>query len=435
MRLLGCLFAACYLFAAAPSLADVPSVRDLGIAPEALAPVLGESQLVLIHKPRKHAWTRDDEKFEKQATFITSLQVIKAPVAAVRAVVTDHSKYTEFITQIREVEAAQAEKEGGATVVAFETVLNLMVMELDVDYTLAYSQDPGGDITWRLVEGDFSEHTGRWEFFSLPGGKTLLAYTVWQDFSSVGFTVRTIMSAQPDMKLIIPTASAAVLMDSVRRRVEGLPREAKAPASVSQATPRVPTLSGGAALPLPTIRRLAEAGTLMLIHPTQWFKGAKGKPTDFTFMSAGALVDMPADKVKTLATSFDRFPEFLGGQVDKITRVPVEEDPLAYDFKLKIGVSVFSIGVKYRLKYTEVTPLVLTYQRVSGEIEHVYGAWEFLDLGDGKSLIWYTTGNKLGAKAPAILKVGKDMPNRDLIIGVSATVVTIQKLLGWLPKQ
>lgn len=435
MRWVVCFVVALVGFAAAPASADVPSVRELGIAPEALAPLLGESQLVLIHNPRTHTWTRDGETFEKKATFITSLAVIDAPPAAVRAVIAAHAKYPEFISQIREAEEKKPAKDGEPSAVAFETVLNLMVMELDVDYTLAYQDEPNGDITWQLVEGDFSEHTGRWEFFSLPEGKTLLAYTVWQDFSSVGFTVRTVMRAQPDLKLIIPTASAAVLMDSLRRRAEGRPREDKPPSTVTQDAPRVPTLSGGAALPLPTIRRLAEAGTLMLIHPAQWFTGAGGTPTDFAFMSAGALVAMPAEKTKSLATNFERFPEFLKGQVDTIKRVPQAEDPLAYDFKLKIGVSVFSIGVKYRLKYTEETPLVLSYRRVSGEIEHIYGAWEFIDLGEGKSLIWYTTGNKLGAKAPAILKVGQDMPNRDLIIGVSATVVTIQKLLGWLAKQ
>lgn len=435
MRVFAGLIAAAVLFAAAPAFAAVPSVRELGVAPEDLAPLLGKSQLVLIHKPRTHAWTRDGETFEKKATFITSLAVVAAPVEAVRRVVGDRKKYPEFINQIREVEERKRDEPGAPAQVEFETVLNLMVMELDVDYTLAYTDEPNGDISWQLVEGDFSEHTGRWEFFALPDGKTLLAYTVWQDFSSVGLTVRTVMRAQPDMKLVIPTASAAVIMNSMRRRAEGLPAEEKRPASAAQELPRVPTLSGGGALPLPTIRRLAEAGTLMLIHPTQWFKGEGGKPTDFAFMSAGALVDMPAEKAKALTTNFERFPEFIGSNIDSIKRVPVDVDPMAYDFKLKIGISVFSIGVKYRLKYTEEKPLVVTYRRVSGDLEHVYGAWEFLDLGDGKSLLWYTTGNKLGANAPAILKVGQDMPNRDLIIGVSATVVTIQKLLGWLPKQ
>ena len=41
----------------------------------------------------------------------------------------------------------------------------------------------------------------------------------------------------------------------------------------------------------------------------------------------------------------------------------------------------------------------------------------------------------MGEDAPAVLKVGQDMPNRDLIIGISSTALTIQKLLPWLAKQ
>jgi hypothetical protein len=310
----------------------------------------------------------------------------------------------------------------------------MMVLSFDVDYTLAYQNQPNGDITWRLVEGDYDEHLGRWEFFALPGDKTLLAYTAWQDFASIGFTVRTIMAAQPDLKLIIPVASAAVLVNAVSRRAEGLPPEDEKPTRVAK-TPTVPMLSTGAhSIPLPELRKLAEAGTLILLHPVQWFAGTKGKAVDFSFMSAAALVDLPAEKSRDLATSFDRFPEFIK-QVKSVDKSLDEKGNRIFDYKLSVGLSILSVSVQYGLAYTDVTPFASRFERVSGELEYVHGAWEFFDVGDGKSLVVYTTASKLGEGAPAILKIGEDMPNRDLLVGISASAITMQKLVPWLHGQ
>lgn len=415
-----------------PAEASAPSLRKMGMDASALASLIGDSQMVLIHKPRSYSWMKDGDKVTKKASFISSLKVVNAPVEKVRAVVADVAKYPEFIAEIEEVETR---KEGDETHAEFETELNLMVISVGVDYTLAYTNEAEGDLTWRLVAGDVGQHVGRWEFFDLGNGKTLLSFTHWQDLESIGLRVRAVLRAQPDMKLVIPVAWAAVVMNSIHRRAEGLPREERKPPVIVQKEPKVPMLStGGASFSVLTLRRLAEAGTLMFVHPKQWFLGKGGKPTDFSFMSAAAVTNLPVEKLKTLTTSFPRFPEFLE-QVDSIKPAEQDNGKRSYDFSLKVGISIFTIPVRYRLEYTDVSPLAISYQRASGDMDYIYGAWEFFDVGDGKSLVMYTTGNKMGDNAPAMLKVGKNMPNRDLIVGVSSTALTIQKLVPWLQKQ
>jgi ribosome-associated toxin RatA of RatAB toxin-antitoxin module len=420
------------LAGASPVAAAVPSLRAMGMNPAALASILGDSQMVLLHHPRDFRWDESGKSKTKKASFISSMKVVQAPPETVRSVVYDVGKYPEFIAEISEV---AVQDKGDERIAEFETELNMLVLTAGVDYTLAYRNEPNGDITWRLVEGDLEAHVGRWEFFELPGGKTLVAFTHWQDLASGGIKISAVLRAQPDMRLVLPVTWAAVVMESMYKRAEGLPRDSVMPTHIIQSEPQIPMLStGGVQIPVTALRRLAEAGTILLIHPRQWFMAKKGKPTDFLFMGAAAIADMPAEAAQKAATNFPRFPEFLD-QIDEIKRAQDVGGKRRYDFKLKVGISIFTIPVKYQLEYTDVTPLAISYKRASGELEHIYGAWEFFNIGDNKTLVMYTTGNKMGENAPSLLKVGQDVPNRDLIVGVSATALTIQKLIPWLDQQ
>jgi ribosome-associated toxin RatA of RatAB toxin-antitoxin module len=420
---------AAMLLCALPASASVPSLRAKGLNPVSLAKVIGDSQMMLIHDAQDYAWLLKGKTLTKKAVFISSMKVVAAPLETVRTVVYDVAKYAEFISEINDVKAGD---EAGLRIAAFKTQLNMMVLTAGVDYTLAYKHEENGDITWRLEKGDLDAHVGRWEFFELPDGKTLVAMTYWQDIASAGFKISMVLRAQPDMRLVLPVAWAAVVMDSICKRAEGLPPTEQRPRQITQSKPRIPMLAGGnAAIPVADLRNLAEAGTIMLIHPLQWFVGTDKKPTDFLFMGAAALVDTPADQAKKLATDFPRFPEFLD-QVVSIVPAEAAEGRRRYDFTLSVGISVFSVDMKYQLEYTDLTPLAMRYERSSGDLAHVYGAWEFFEAGDGKSLIVYTTGNKMGEDGPALLKLGRGMANRDLIVGVSATALTMQKLVPWV---
>jgi ribosome-associated toxin RatA of RatAB toxin-antitoxin module len=424
------LFLSLVLVLAAPAAAraDVPSVRDLGIDAAAVAPLIGDAQLVLLHKEKPYAWRRDGETHKKKAMFISCLQVVNAPVAAARAVVLDVAKFPAFVPEFQKVKVRD---EGGRKIAAIESVNNAVVMNFDVDYAVAVSEEAGGDVRWTLVEGDMDEFAARWEFFPLPGDKTLLAYTSWQDVESISFTVRTIMKAQPDFRTVIPATTAAVLMGAVAKHASG-----GAPAAKTVVKePVTPMLSTGASsASVAAMRKLAETGTFMLVHPVQYWKDKKGKTRELLFTSAGAIVNMPAAKAKETVLHVERLPEYLPQQVDRVT--PVAGAPVpTYDLKLKVGISILTVSVNYTLAYDPVTPLAVSFRDVKGDMAIVRGAWEFFDVGDGKSLVYYTTASIVGQDASAILRVGEDKPNRDLIVGISSTALTIQKLLPWLAKQ
>ena len=58
-------------------------------------------------------------------------------------------------------------------------------------------------------------------------------------------------------------------------------------------------------------------------------------------------------------------------------------------------------------------------------------------LADGadRTLTIYTTGSQLGDKAPAVLKLGNLIPNRQVVVGVSSAALIVEKQAAWMAAQ
>lgn len=413
---------------------DIPSVAELGAEPEKLAQIVGDSKVILLHKPRPISWKDGKKTIKRNERYVTGLTVIAAPVTTVRQTVADFAQYVKYMPQTETADVKQGAN--GKTVVDYELEFEMPVMNIGVDYTLEYTNEPNGDITWSLVEGDMDQNVGRYEFYPLPGDKTLLAYTNWNDIKGMGFGVKVLLDAQPDLQVAIPVASAAVILNAIQRRAEGLPLKPAKPKSVERKTPSIPMLSKGTpAIPLPTMRKLANAGTVVFVHPEQWIMTDEG-PKDFVFVSAATLVKKPRDVVRKYALMFDRYGEFFS-QVSKVKATPVGDD-ITVDWRLKLGFGVLAVPIDYTLAYKRLQaddPNVMTFDRVKGDIRFIFGSWEFMEPAPDETLVFYSTASELGDKASAILKLGNLVPNRQITIGVSSAAIILENLSPWVEKQ
>lgn len=417
-------------FRAAPAVAaedplNPPRLAELGLPAEGLAKLIGDGQLVLLHPGREATIGGKN----REVRFASAAVRIGAPVSTVAAVVYDFASYPEFMPQTEKVSVTKAPD--GADRVAFRLRFELPVGGIRLDYTLDHRATPDGGIAWTLVEGDMAANVGRWEFFAAGPNDTVAVYTLWSDLRSTSFILRQILDAQPDLDLAIPVSSAWAVAEAVRRRAEG--RAPMPPVDVKGLRPEpvIPLYSRGE-LPEDVLRSLAARGTVLFIHPTQWLATASG-PLDLVFVTAMRPVPVDLPEARRLARSFDRYPEFF----DQVRSAKVTPTPkgLTVDWHLGIGFGILAIPLKYRLEYVDVGPATMPFRRVSGDLDYVWGAWEWLADGDDRTLAIYTTGSRLGDKAPAVLKLGNLIPNRQVVVGVSSAALIVEKQAIWIAQQ
>lgn len=421
---LACLLAARPAAAASDPLAP-PRLADLGLPADGLAKLVGDGQLVLLHPGR--AATIGGKA--REVRFASAAVRIAAPVSEVAAVIRDFARYSEFMPQTEKVTVTKAPD--GADRVAFRLRFELPVGGIRLDYTLDHRATPDGGVEWTLVAGDMAANAGRWEFFAVGPQETVAVYTLWSDLRSTSFILRQILDAQPDLDLAIPVSSAWTVAESVRRRVERRNPTPPADATGLRRDPVIPLYSRGD-LPEDVLRSLAARGTVLFIHPTQWLATAAG-PLDLVFVTAVRPVAASLPEARRLARSFDRYHEFFE-QVRGAKVTPTAKG-LLVDWHLGIGFGILAIPLKYRLEYVDAGPATMPFRRVSGDLDYVWGAWEWLADGDGRTLAIYTTGSQLGDKAPAVLKLGNLIPNRQVVVGVSSAALIVEKQADWIARQ
>lgn len=174
-------------------------------------------------------------------------------------------------------------------------------------------------------------------------------------------------------------------------------------------------------LPAEGLAKLIGDGQLVLLHPGR-AAAIGGKNREVRFASAAVRIAAPVSAVAAVVQDFAAYPEFKP-QTEKVsvTKAPDGADRVAFrlrfelplggakvtptsrglmvDWQLGIGFRILAIPLKYRLEYVDVGPATMPFRRVSGDLDYVWGAWEWLADGDDRTLVIYTTGSQLGDRA------------------------------------
>ncbi len=406
---------------------QVPRLQDSGIDFSKISTITQKHQLAILHESKPMEIVIDDEKERVDVRFVSAIATIDAPIEQVRSTILDFSRYKEYMPQLKKSNVRKNDKSG--VVVDFKLKFLLPIIKVNLDYTLRYQEEENGDIVWDYVEGDIEGNMGRWELVPLSKNTTMVIYTVWNDMRSMGFWVRMVLNAQPDLEVAMPISTTALVVDALKKELEKTLKES-APKSMFTKSSRPPQISE-LGVSATTFKSLAKIGTLMLIHPKQQIPKKEGSdPVDLLFISAGRVVQVPIEKAKAMTLKFDRYHEFF----DQVDEVDVKEigGNIVADWELELGFGVISIGVDYVLEYNWRNKNTLDFSRLSGDIEYIHGSWEWFSLDNETTLFFYTNASVVGDEAGMILKLANLIPNKDLVLGSSAAAVLAENQAPWI---
>jgi ribosome-associated toxin RatA of RatAB toxin-antitoxin module len=390
-----------------------------------------KEQVIIFHPSKKKSLPIGDGKVQEfDVRFVTTISVINVPVQRVREVVTDFVNYEEFMPQTESSKIISKTKDH----VLHEANLSVKVplIHIAFRFTLDYYMAPNSDITWSRVKGDIKGNVGRYEFIALTPNRTMLILTYWAELQGIGFLMRLLLRMQPDLEMAIPISSGSLIVNAIKKRCEMTANPKMPDPKNLPWNPDIPLMTH-TNLPIDTLQLLSRIGTLIFVHPPQWIKSSNNQPVTVRFITAAARMQGPLRAVKPLVTNFKRYPEFMY-QI-QYAKQKMTYDGMLVDWRLQFGLAFISFNVDFVLDYEWKHNNILTYHCKSGDIEKSYGCWEWLAMSDNQTMTFFTTAIPMDANVPFILKFTKLVPNSQVVMGVSSTVVAIEKMTPWVEDQ
>ncbi|MBF0449219.1 MAG: SRPBCC family protein [Candidatus Magnetomorum sp.] len=412
----------------------VPKFQDQNIHINDLVKLSETGQLLLLHPEKKVSLPIGNEKINDfDVRFLTSICVIEAPVHRVREVVMDFSHYHEFMPQTSS--STILSKSKNHVINEIKLSVKVPLIHIGVKFTLDYFMEPDGDISWFRVKGDMKGNVGRYEFISLGPNRTMLIMTYWTELRGIGFLMRLLLRAQPDLEMAIPVSTGSLILDAIKKRCELTAQDVPPDINTISKLPKdpiIPVLTQSN-IPVDTIQLLSRIGTLVFVHPVQWIRTENNEPVAVKFVTAAGRMQGPLEAVKPLVSDFSRYSEFMY-QV-KYAKRELTYDGMMVNWRLKLGFAIFKFYLDFVLDYEWKSNTILLYHCKEGDLEYNYGSWEWFRLSDNQTMTFFTTAIPIGKRAPMILKFTKMIPNSQVVMGASSTVVAIEKMTPWVEDQ
>lgn len=402
----------------------VPRLRGLPNLASLAGWIGEEGLLVMLHDEKT---VRRNGTSETGAQFVSCMALVDRDVETVRETVQNFANYE---TMLDEIETAVVHSSSSRqSTVEYTLEIETPVVSPSFNYTLQYSPSDDGGLLFKDVDGDFDHVIGRWEFLEIDG-KTLMIYTVWNDVSNLGFTFNTIFWAQPDLKIAMPMTQASVLTEQIRTSLSS-GDDSHPPINDLPDEPDVPRLANRD-IPREALVSLAEQGTLMYVHPLQWIRD-KDRALDLQFVSGIGLMEAPLEETKEFSTQFERYPEF----VDQVSNVDSRETREGFEatWTLDLGIKIISLSLSYSLDYRWQDETTLSFRRTGGDLSHVYGTLEWEEVAEDRTLFFYTPATQVGQDDSLLVRMAEAIPNRQMVIGVSAGALAVRNQARWIQNQ
>jgi ribosome-associated toxin RatA of RatAB toxin-antitoxin module len=388
-------------------------------------------QLMILHPPKKMAVPIGDGKTKDfNVRFVTTMSVMNVPVQRAREVVTDFLNYDEFMPQTESSKVISKTKDH--TVLEVKLSVKVPLIHIGFRFTLDYFMAPNGDITWSCIKGDIQGNVGRYEFIALSPNRTMIVMTYWTELQGIGFLMRLLLRMQPDLKLAIPISSGSLIVDAIKKRCEMTSETNQSNTKDLPWHPDIPLMTQSK-LPIDTLQLLSRIGTLIFVHQPQYIRSKNNQPLTVRFITAAARMQGPIRAVKPLVSNFPRYPEFMY-QI-KHAKQTMTYNGMLVDWRLQLGFALFHFNIDFVLDYEWKGNSILTYHCKSGDIEKSYGCWEWLAMSDNQTMTFFTTAIPMDARVPFILKFTRMIPNSQVVMGASSTVVAIEKMTPWVEDQ
>lgn len=405
---------------------------ELDLDPEEISILAGDGQLVITLNPQTLSiWTKKKGCAVNypNARVGYALMVVDASPEKIRLTVRDLLG-TEYMPLLKEGKILSKKK--NHTMVRFTQVIDLPILKLNQKFIYQHTECENGDIAGLLHHGDIGAMVTHYEFFPLENGKTLFVMATWQDLETAGFAFRMFLKAEPAFKTIIPSMGAAAYVEqfSAAATETHMGESESVDGSQLPMEPSIPFLTKNQHLPIETLMKLSELGTIQFFHPRQRVN-FKGKILNVPRSTAIARLNYPVSKVKPLYSDLSRLQEyhplFRGYE-------SVEETGTDYSI-LKMGFHVGPILLPSNSPIYEswINENIKIFRGTGkGHVEPLACSTEFIETPDkNTTFVTFTYCGVIGDEAPFYLKLMRTIPMVNQIIAGGFSLLTADHATGW----
>ena len=441
----------------------VPRLQNFDIDFHTLARWTQAGQILLLHNPQSYS---DNLSLRFVSSFIT----LDASIDEINKTLRDFEHYPDFMPQVVSTDVTQRPPDG--VDVDFRLGFKLPIGHLGIEYSLAYQSISQHEMIWQLIDGDMTYNTGRWELIPLNSNQTLLIYTSWTDLQSISPLISALFRLQPELALSTPISANAVTANAFKQQIlnttvstqtqtqtqtmNSVTNHSNDPVnnspdhsinlsinqSLNQAIINAQALTSlqedeGAAPSINQfgsqefVHRLTTLGTFVFVHEPHVIE-INGEQVDIIYVTASRILPGPTALNRQITTQFERYPELLSLAQSSSAEQSFTDNGFLVDWKLKLGVGLFSIKLNYQVEYQWDKNQSLSFRVVNGDLPYLRGRYEWTPIEVDKTLFTYTVGNPLGKTSPALLKLGKLIPNQQIVSGTVSAVTLVESASTWL---
>lgn len=407
---------------------------------EAIASLAGQSILVYPH-PNTTAvlpYTSGPGTYTK-AQFITGALVVDASPAQVESTLTNYTGYTQLFPKITAAQILVNDKRGDwstdqRAVIRSQVRYHMLIkipfplLTLNEDLVMQHERTHHS-ISTLIIDSPIQYGSGKFEWFPLKNGKTLVTLTQWADLDHPkGFLVNTVFRALPEIKLALPNSVDGFIMQALRDRFnhDPLPN----PTTTSSVMPPMTLTSQQEEQ---VLKLLQPGGVVQFGHPPVQLSRS-GRTDKLWFVSS--YFSMPASQARVHESLAEpqNFPHIYR-QVRRVSTTALPNGGMACDIKIGIGLGILSIPVWTKLNYmSDSSSNNVHFYSTGGDVDWVQGHINFKALGTDSTLVSMTSTGHLGDHPPFPLNLGINLPYLDYLSTAGAAPVIFNKAKQWLAK-
>ena len=438
-----------FVFASAPSLVTWTDPTPSALQPfdgnaEALADLAGSS-LLFYPQPKKTITLpyQSGPKTYQNVQYVTGAIVVSASADQVEKLLVDYAGYSRLFPKITEAVVQANEQRGDFThdgtsqnqasirsIVKYHMQIKIPVPLLSFNEDILMQHErTHNSISTLILDSPVRYGSGKFEWFPLKNGKTLITLTQWGDLDRPkGFVVSTILRAMPEIKYAIPNSVEGFVLESLRQHFDSN--------FVTKALPMsniVPVINLNNEQEAQVVKLLRQGGVVQFNHLPVWM-ATPNHPEKLWFVSSFYNVPAPFAKTKDAFANPQDFPNIYR-QVRHVTSTPLAGGGSQNDIKIGLGLGVISIPMHIQLAYQpEPDRSSIRFYTTGGDIEFIQGRFQFKALDNKNTLVGLTAGSHLGDNPPFLLRLGKYLPYPDYLPTVGSAPVIFEKTRLWLLK-
>ncbi len=411
---------------------------------EALAELAGSS-LLFYPQPKKTITLPYNKgpKTYANVQYVTGAIVVAANCDQVEKLLSDYVGYSKLFPKITEAVIQTNEQQGdlahdgnsqnqasSRTIVQYNMRIKIPIPLLSFNENILLQHErTRNSISTLILDSPIQYGSGKFEWFPLKNGKTLVTLTQWGDLDRPkGFLVSTILSAMPEIKTAIPNSVEGFVLESLRQHFE--------PNFAAKALPIeniIPVMNLTNEQESQVIKLLKQGGVVQFNHQPVWL-AKKDRAEKLWFVSSFYNMPAPLIKTKDAFTNPKNFPSIYR-QVRSVTSTPLADNGSQNDIKVGLGLGVISIPMHIQMAYQpESSNNGARFNTTGGDVEFIQGRFQFKSLDNKNTLVGLTAGSHLGDNPPFLLRISKNLPYSDYLPTVGSAAVVFDKARIWLLK-